>query len=189
MSRKLTPLLQIDNFFNGLRFEKPPAGGVSSQECLADEIAEIESKPCLGRHRETFLGSMKDRRWYLCSHDLAQNPFALVVAYFHVVLQARQPFHEFVIEKRHPKLNGRRHGHFVGLQQKVFGQPHLRVHIEHSIQWRGSSDRTEVCSKHFVQAAIGFLNPITPCQRDSCFWRNALNQTPIVVLNPSSRTP
>src|SRR5262245_16843045 len=63
MSGKPTVFLQIDNFLNSLWIEILSARGIGAQQCVADKITQLESKPGFCRNRKAFLGSIQDRRW------------------------------------------------------------------------------------------------------------------------------
>src|SRR5215467_3661456 len=102
-----------------------------SQQRVADEFTQMRAKPGTSRHWKSLLCSVKDRRWYLRTNSLPQNPFPLLSTNLCGIRQSRNVFDEFMVQEWDAEFDARGHRHLVRFQQKIFRQPHFRVHIEH----------------------------------------------------------
>src|SRR5215510_12051719 len=113
ITRILPLLLQTHNFLYSLRIEELFASGMAREQGVTHKIPELEPQPAIGGNWKTLLPPMQDRPWQLLCHGLSQDPFPLVLAHFHVVRQTGNVFHQFVIQKRHTKLDRSGHRHLV----------------------------------------------------------------------------
>src|SRR5215468_11702735 len=106
---ELAFFLTTDNPFNGLRTEIFPACRTAREQRVAHKLTQLGAEPRGCRHRKSLLRPVKYRGWYCSAHRLAQDPFSLVAAYLRVIRGGRKVLHQFVIQKRDTKFDGRRH--------------------------------------------------------------------------------
>ncbi len=101
---------------------------------VACELPQRRAQPGFDRDGETFLRTVNDCVGQDAPHGFAQHRLFALSTELRSIWQCGGEFHQLVIQKRHTQFQPVGHGHFVGLDEEVIGEPYLGIDIQHLIQ-------------------------------------------------------
>jgi hypothetical protein len=86
------------------------------------EVAfQLAAQPSLQWHHESLLGAMHDIEGEMTLRESLQEKLASSTAHLIVGLQSCAPSEKIMIQVRHPRFEGMRHGRAIDLGQQVIG--------------------------------------------------------------------
>ena len=155
------------------------ASGIPGEQMIARKLPQGRAKPGSDGDRKSLFRTVDDGVGQDSTHRAAQQRLSASSMDLRRVRQRGGELHHLVIEKRNTQFESVGHGHFVGLDEEVVGQPHLGVDIKHPVQWRGLLDRFEICSEDGPQLPSGLLHAIRTDQAQFAFVGKASGHAPV----------
>jgi len=120
-----------EELLDGGLAEQAAFDGSLFQKDGAHPALEVATEPKSIRHGETGLFAMKDFARDMGGKGALGNVFGDEAADFELRRKRSRKFEDLVVEKGNAELDGIGHGHFVGFDEQVIGQPGFCVHVEH----------------------------------------------------------